>query len=289
VTTQALSRVIRDCLTQVFASGAPNMVEVPFSGGVRLQLARRRVRGTDELLAPFPMRAPTSVWHYLFSSRVDCPDLPEEDRAAVRDEVEAVLFRYLNPLSVAPGVHHTIWLLSETEHSQLARILALSPEEEADFIFLCGASAQWTGPIRGLHKTMGTLAAMLSRHPDFVTGKVVCRPPLTFLFLGETRTLERLPSGGITMDGRMVPARGVFALDTTSYMDALVQVGEEEARDLAVVEFQYAGPCLRAHGPLGIPLYRIPHTITSQAIRSVMVVATGQVLFQALEPALEVQ
>ena len=82
------------------------------------------------------------------------------------------------------------------------------------------------------------------------------------------------------MDGRLVPARGVFALDTTSYLDALVQLGEEEARDLAVVEFVYAGPCLRAHGPLGIPLYRIPHTITSHAIRSVTTVATGKIFFQ---------
>ena len=288
MTTQPLSRAIRECIAQLFATGAPNAIDVPLSSaGVRLKLARKRLRGTDEMLAPFPMRAPNSVTHYLYSSSVLCPDLAEEDQQVLRQDVEAVLFRYFNPLDVAPGVNHTVWLITETEQNQLARTLALSPEEEADFIFLSGAVAQWTGPIRGLHKTMGTLAQMLSRHPDFVTGKVLCRPPVSFLFLGEAKSLRRLPSGGITTDGRTTPGRGVFALDPGGYMDALVQLGEEEARELAVVEFSYGGSCIRAHGPLGIPLYRIPHSIAPQAIRSVAIVATGELHYQAEIPVSE--
>jgi hypothetical protein len=286
VSTQPLSRVIRACIAALFATGAPNAIDKPFSpAGFRLQLCRRRVKGTDELLAPFAVKAPNSVTHYLYASSVVCPDLSAEDQSVIREEVEGILFRYLNPLDVVPGVDHTVWLLSETEQNQLARVMALDPDEEADYIFLAGASAQWTGPIRGLHKTMGTLAALFSRHPDFTTGKVICRPPTSFLFLGEARGLERLPSGGLSSDGRSDPVRGIFALDTASYMDALVQLGEEEARHLAAVEFAYSGQCLRAQGPLGIPLYRIPHTIPPSAILSVTAVATGAIAYQAPAPA----
>lgn len=282
MSTQPLSRVIRECIAALFVTGAPNAIDRPFSpAGFHLQLSKRRVKGADELLAPFMLRAPNSVTHYLYSSSVICPDLAEEDQTAIREEVEGILFRYFNPLDVLPGVEHTVWLLSETEQSQLARVMALDPEEEADYIFLTGSTAQWTGPIRGLHKTMATLAALLSRHPDFATGKVICRPPTSFLFLGEARGLERLPSGGISSDGRSVPVRGILALDTASYMDALVQLGEEEARHLAAVEFTYSGQCMRAQGPLGIPLYRIPHSVPPSAILSVTTVATGAVTFQA--------
>lgn len=282
MSTQPLGRVIRECIAALFATGAPHAIDKPFSpAGFRLQISRRRVKGTDELLAPFAVKAPNSVAHYLYASRVICPDLAADDEAVIREEVESILFRYLNPLDVAPGAEHTVWLLSETEQQQLARVMALDPDEEADYIFLTGATAHWAGPIRGLHKTMGTLAALLSRHPDFVTGKVICRAPTSFLFLGEVRGLERLPSGGISSDGRSEPARGIFALDTASYMDALVQLGEEEARHLAVVEFAYGGQCLRAQGPLGIPLYRIPHNIPPSAILSVTTVATGAITYQA--------
>jgi hypothetical protein len=282
MSTQPLSRVIRECIAALFATGTLNAVDRPFSpAGFRLQFCRRRVKGTDDLLAPFAIKAPNSVTHYLYSSSVILPDLPDEDQAAIRDEVESILFRYLNPLDVVPGVGHTVWLLSETEHNQLARVMALDIDEEADYIFLTGANAQWTGPIRGLHKTMGTLAALLSRHPDFTTGKVICRPPASFLFLGEARGLERLPSGGISSDGRSAPVRGIFALDTASYMDALVQLGEDEARDLAAVEFSYSGQCMRAQSPLGIPLYRIPHSIPPSAILSVTTVAAGTITYQA--------
>lgn len=287
MSTQPLSRVIRECIALLLATGAPNSIDKTISAaGVRLQLHRRRVRGTDDLLAPFAIKAPNSVVHYLYASSVIAPDLPEEDQAILREEVEAILFRYLNPLDAVPGVERTVWLLSETEQSQLARVMALAPDEEADYIFLTGATAQWTGPIRGLHKTMGTLAQMLSRHPDFATGKVICRPPASFLFLGEARGLERLPSGGIGTDGRSMPTRGIFALDTASYMDALIQLGEEEARGLSVVEFSYTGSCIRAHSPLGIPLYRIPHSIPPPSIRSVTIVASGEVAYQAPVPIL---
>lgn len=285
MSTQPLSRLIRECIAHLLATGAPESIDTPFTAaGFHLQLHRRRVRGGDEVLAPFAVRAPNSVTHYLYASRVICPDLAEEDRALLRDEVEAVLFRYLNPLDVLPGRDHTVWLLSETEQHQLARVMALEASDEADYIFLVG-TAQWTGPIRGLHKTMGTLAQMLSRHPDFATGKVLYRPPAGLVFLGEAKGLERMPSGGIGTDGRSVPGRGIFAIDTASYMDALVQLGEAEARELAAVEFSYTGACLRAHGPLAIPLYRIPHSIPPAAIRSVTVVASGDVTYQAGEPS----
>jgi hypothetical protein len=287
VSTQPLKRVIREYLAELNATSAPNTVDRPFSpAGFRLLLSRRRVRGGDDLLAPFPIKAPNSVGHYLYASWVICPDLPEEDREVFREEIDAILFRYLNPLSALEGVERTIWLLSETEQHQLSRVLALSPDEEEDYIFLTGAAAQWTGPIRGLHKTMATLAQLLSRHPDFATGKVICRPPATFLLLGEARALERVPTMGIGTDGRGVPTRGVFALDASSYMDALVQLGEAEARELAAVEFTHTGTCIRAHGPLGIPLYRIPHTIAPGAIRSVTLVGTGEVIYQAGMPEL---
>jgi hypothetical protein len=286
VSTQPLNRVIRELLAQMVATGSPDMLDKPFTpAGFRLVLHRRRLRGSDELLAPFAVRAPNSVTHYLYASSVVCPGLEEADQAVVRDEIEAILFRYLNPLDVIPGYERTVWLLSETEHLQMMRVLALSPEEELDYIFLGGQTAQWTGPIRGLHKTMATLAQMLSRHPDFATGKVICRPPAGFLFLGEVKALERVPTAGIGTDGRSVPTRGIVALDTASYMDALVQLGEEEARDLAVAEFTYTGSCLRAHGPLGIPLYRIPHSVPASAIRSLTAVASGEVLYRSGEPA----
>lgn len=286
MSTQPLNRVIREFLAQMIATGAPDMFDRPFTpAGFRLIMHRRKVRGSDELLAPFAVRAPNSVPHYLYASSVICPGLEEADQAVVRDEIEAILFRYLNPLDVVPGYERTVWLLSETEQVQMARVLALAPEEEADYIFLAGQNAQWTGPIRGLHKTMGSLAQMLSRHPDFATGKVICRPPALFLFLGEVKALERVPSAGIGTDGRSLPTRGVFALDAASYIDALVQLGEDEARVLAVAEFTFTGSCLRAHGPLGIPLYRIPHSVPASAIRSMTAVASGEVLYRSGEPA----
>lgn len=284
MSTQPLKRVIRECIAQIVATGAPDSLDYPFSAaGFRLQLQRRRVRGTDELLVPFAIKAPNSVTHHLYASRVVCPDLPEADQEVIRQEIDAILFRYLNPLDVIEDREKSIWLLSETEQSQLLRVMALTPEEEIDYIFMAGQNAQWTGPIRGLHKTMGTLAQMLSRHPDFTTGKVQCRPPAAFLFLGEAKSLERVTTAGIGTDGRNIPTRGLFAIDVNSYMDALVQLGEEEARDLAVAEFTYAGACIRAHGPLGIPLYRIPHHVPPAAIRSLTSVPTAEVLYQAPE------
>ena len=277
MSTQPLHRVIRDLLAQVVVAAPPAALDDAFSpAGFRLRLQRIKLRGTDELLAPFPVRAPASVTHHLYASGINCPNLPDDDLEVLRTEIEAVLFRYLNPLMYVPGFSHTTWLLSETEQQQAARVLSLRPEEEVDFIFQTGHNAQWTGPIRGLHKTMATLAQLLSRHPEFVTGKVVCRPPTTFLFLGDRKGLERVPLAGIGTDGRAAPTRGVFALDPASYMDALIQLGEEEARDLAVAEFSHNGQCLRAHGPLGIPIYRIPHAIPPTAIRSVAAVAGGE-------------
>jgi hypothetical protein len=64
-------------------------------------------------------------------------------------------------------------------------------------------------------------------------------------------------------------------------MDALIQLGEEEARELAVVEFMHTGYCLRAQGPLGIPIYRIPHVIPASAVRSVTMVAGNEVIYKA--------
>jgi hypothetical protein len=51
-----------------------------------------------------------------------------------------------------------------------------------------------------------------------------------------------------------------------------------------VAEFSYTGSCLRALGPLGIPLYRIPHSVPASAIRSLAAVATGEVTYRS-EPA----
>jgi hypothetical protein len=264
------------------ATGAPPVLDAPFSpAGFRIVLARTRVRGTDDALGMFSMRAPTSVTHYLWSDRVICPGLAEADADVFREEIEAILFRYLNPLDVLHGRERTIWLLSETEQSQLARVMALPQEDELDYIFMTGVNSQWTGPVRGLHKTMATLVQMLSRHPDFVTGKAVCRAPVSFVFLGDTQSLERAPSSGISIDGRTSPIRGVFAVDTTSYMDALIQVGEEEARTLAAVEFAFTGTCIRAQGPLGIPIYRIPHAIHADAVRSITIVDGNRVTFEA--------
>ena len=59
------------------------------------------------------------------------------------------------------------------------------------------------------------------------------------------------------------------------------QLGEEEARELAVVEFTHNGHCLRAQGPLGIPIYRIPHVIPASAVRSVTMVASKEVIYEA--------
>jgi hypothetical protein len=282
MSTQPLDRVIREFLARMVATGAPTAIDQPFSpAGFRIVLARKRVRGSEDLLASFTVRAPSSVTHYLWSSKVVCPGLPEPDAEVVRENLETILFRYLNPLDVIRGVDRTLWLLSETEHSQLTRVLALAPEDEADFIFLTGTSAQWTGPIRGLHKTMATLAQLLSRHPDFATGKVLCRPAVRFIFLGDARGIDRLTSTGIGVDGRNIPSRGIFALDTSSYMDALIQVGEEDARDLAAVEFLYSGSCIRAQGPLGIPLYRIPHAVAASAIQSITQVDGNRQIFEA--------
>ena len=282
MTTLPLHRIIRDLLARVVIAAPPATVDEPFSSaGFRLRLQRIKLRGADEVLTRFAVRAPISVTHHVYSSTVTCPGLAEEDAAVLRDEIEAVLFRYLNPLTIAPGASHTSWLLSETEQQQAARVLAAPPEDELDQIFQTGPKAHWTGPIRGLHKTMATLAHLLSRHPEFVTGKLICRPPATFLFLGDRKSIERTPLAGIGADGRPEPTRGIFAIDPASYMDALVQLGEEEARDLAVAEFGHNGQCLRAHGPLGIPIYRIPHAIPSSAIRSVTAVAGNQVLFAA--------
>jgi hypothetical protein len=277
--------MIREFLAQLVATGSSMALDKPFSpAGFRLQLHRKRVRGTDEILAPFAIRAPVSVTHHLYASSVVCPDLPDADREALTDDVEAILFRYLNPLDAIFGKHRTLWVLSETEQNQLMRVMALTPEEEADYVLLAGPQAQWTGPTRGLHKTMANLAQMLSRHPDFATGKVVCKPPATFLFLADANGVERAPTLGITADGRGLPSRGIFALDTASYMDALVQLGEEEARGLGVVEFRFSGSCLRASGPLGIPLYRIPHAIPASSIVSVSMVAGNEILFPAATP-----
>ena len=282
VTTLPLHRVIRDVLARVVLAAPPAAIDEPFSpAGFRLQLQRLKVRGTDEILTRFAARAPMSVTHHLYSGTVTCPGLSDEDAAVLRDEIEAIVFRYLNPLAVALGNGHTTWLLSETEQQQAARVLALPPGEEVDYIFQTGSVAHWTGPIRGLHKTMATLAHVLSRHPEFVTGKLLCRTPTTFLFLGDRKNLERTPLTGIGADGRPEPTRGIFAIDPASYMDALVQLGEEEARELAVTEFAHNGQCLRGHGPLGIPIYRIPHAIPSSAIRSVTAVAGNQVLYEA--------
>ncbi len=264
------------------ATGAPPVLDAPFSpAGFRIVLARNRIRGTDDALSMFSMRAPTSVTHYIWSSQVICPGLSDEDSAVFRDEIEAILFRYLNPLDVVHGRERTVWLLSETEQSQLARVMALPPEDELDYIYMAGPSAQWAGPVRGLHKTMATLVQLLSRHPDFVTGKAVCRIPVSFIFLGDAQSLERVPSAGISVDGRTAPIRGVFAIDTSSYMDALVQLGEEEARDLVAVEFAFSGTCIRAQGPLGIPMYRIPHAIHADAVRSITIVNGNRVTFEA--------
>jgi len=264
------------------ATGAPPVLDTPFSpAGFRIVLARNRVRGTDDALSVFSMRAPTSVTHYIWSSLVVCQGLAEDDAAVFRDEIEAILFRYFNPLDVLHGRERTMWLLSETEQNQLARVMALPPEDELDYIFMAGATSQWTGPVRGLHKTMATLAQILSRHPDFVTGKAVCRVPVNFIFLSDAQSLERAPSAGISIDGRTSPVRGIFAIDTNSYMDALVQLGEEEARELAAVEFSFSGTCIRAQGPLGIPIYRIPHAIHADAVRSVTIVNGNRVAFES--------
>jgi hypothetical protein len=281
VSTQPLHRVVRDLLAPFVTGTPPATIDEPFSpAGFRLRIQRIRVRGTDELLAPFSIRAPASVTHHLYSTSISCPGLPEEDANVVRAEIEATIFRYLNPLTYAPGQHHTVWLLSETEQQQATRVLTLRPEDEAAYIFQAGQTAQWTGPTRGLHKSMATLAQFLSRHSDFVTGKLLCRPPAGFLFLGDRKSLERAPQTGISTDGRAEPTRGVFAIDQASYLDALIQLGEEEARDLAVAEFTHNGQCLRAHGPLGIPIYRIPHLIPASAIRSVTVVAENEVVYE---------
>jgi hypothetical protein len=287
VNTQPLQRVIRDCIARMVATGAPATLDLPVNAaGFRLILARQRVRGTDEALLSFDLRAPASVTHYLWSSSVVSPGLADDDRDVFRDEVESVLFRYLNPLAVIPGQDRTVWLLSETENIQLARVMALPVDQELDYIFLTAAAAQWTGPVRGLHKTMATLAQTLSRHPDFVTGKAVCRPPTSFLFLGDVHGVERAPSAGIGVDGRNSPMRGIFALDTSSYMDALVQLGEDEARELAAVQFSFSGTCLRAQGPLAIPIYRIPHAVQPAAVRSVTMVNGNRVIFEAASPSI---
>ena len=278
---QPLHRVVRDLLARVVTAGAPAVIDEPLSAaGFRVRVQRARVRGADDVLAPFPVRAPASVTHHLYSSTVSCPGLAEQDAAVIRSEVEATLFRYLNPLIFVPGQSRTVWLLSETEQQQAARVLALRAEEEGDFIFQTGPIAQWNGPGRGLHKTMAALAQLLSRHSDFATGKLICRPPAGFLFLGDRKSLERAPRAGIGTDGRPEPTRGIFAIDRASYLDALIQLGEEEAGDLAVVEFMHNGQCLRAHGPLGIPIYRIPHGIPASAVRSVTAVAGNEVLYE---------
>ena len=282
MSTQPLHRVVRDILARVVGAGAPAEIDELLSpAGFRLRLQRARLRGTDELLALFPVRAPAGVTHHVYSSSVSCPGLPEADAAVIRAEVEATLYRYLNPLTYVPGQSRTVWLLSETEQQQSARVLALRPEEEGDFILQVGPKAQWTGPARGAHKTMAALAQILSRHPDFATGKLICRPPAAFLFLGDRLSLERAPRLGVGTDGRPEPTRGVFAIDRSSYLDALIQLGEEEARELAVIEFTHNGHCLRAQGPLGIPIYRIPHVISASAVRSVTMVAGNEVLFEA--------
>jgi hypothetical protein len=282
MSAQPLSQILREYIARMVATGGPSELDAALSGDeLRICLAHKRVRGTDELLAPFSIRAPASVTHHLWSSTIACPDFSTEDRIAVRDDIEAILFRYLNPLDVIRGNDRSVWLLSETERNQLTRVMALASEDELDYIFMVGPNAQWTGPIRGLHKTMATLAQLLSRHPDFTTGKVVCKQSATFLFLGDARALDRVVSSGIGVDGRNVPSRGIFALDSNSYMDALVQLGEDEARDLAAVEFSYDGTCVRALGPLGIPLYRIPHAVPSTAIRSIAQVNGNKVLFEA--------
>ncbi|MGH2408731.1 MAG: hypothetical protein ACRDGS_00035, partial [Chloroflexota bacterium] len=133
MTTLPLHRVIRDLLAPVVLSSPPARIDEPFSpAGFRLQLQRIKVRGTDEVLARFAARAPISVIHHLYACTVTCPGLPDEDAAVLRDEIEAVLFRYLNPLAFAPGTGHTTWLLSETEQQQAARVLALPPGEEVN-------------------------------------------------------------------------------------------------------------------------------------------------------------
>ncbi|MDB5059126.1 MAG: hypothetical protein JWO59_2598 [Chloroflexi bacterium] len=284
MSTQPLNLIVREFVAQLVATGGPTILDRPFSpAGFRIILGRKRVRGTEELLAPFGVRAPSGVTHYLWSSSVVAPGLAEADSDALRDEIETILFRYLNPLDLRRGRERTVWLLSETEQNQLARVMALPATEEADYIFIAGPNAQWTGPIRGLHKTMATLAHLLSRHPDFSTGKVMCKPPTTFLFLGEARGMDRVVTTGIGVDGRNVPSRGIFAVDTNSYMDALVQLGEDEARDLAAVEFYYTGNCTRAQGPLGIPLYRIPHPVPASSIRSITQVNGNKITYEASE------
>jgi hypothetical protein len=282
MSTQPLNLIVRDYVAQMVATGGPALIDRQFSpAGFHIVLGRKRVRGTDELLAPFDVRAPAGVTHYLWSSSVVCPGLPEDDTAALRDEIETILFRYLNPLDLHRGRSRTVWLLSETEQSQLSRVMALSADEEADYVFMTGPNAQWTGPIRGLHKTMATLAHLLSRHPDFTSGKVICKRPMTLLFLGEARGMDRVASSGIGVDGRNVPSRGIFALDANSYMDALVQLGEDEARDLAAIEFSYVGNCTRAQGPLGIPIYRIPHPVSATSVRSITLVNGNKVTYEA--------
>jgi hypothetical protein len=279
---QPLNRVIRGFLAQMVAAGAPPLLDEPFSpAGFRMVLARKRTRGNEDLLAPFAVRAPASVTHYLWSSSVICADLPMEDRDIVRDEIETILYRYLNPLDVVKGANRTLWLLSESEQSQLVKVMSMSPDAELGYLFATGPTAQWTGPVRGLHKAMAALAQVLSRHPDFVTGKAICRAPTTLLFLAESRGLDKVSTAGIGVDGRSVPGRGVFAIDTSSYMDALVQFGEDAARDLAAVEFSFAGTCIRAHGPLGIPLYRVPHAILASNVRSIILVDGNRAIYEA--------
>ncbi len=282
MSTQPLHRVVRDLLARLVVPGGPTEIDEPLSpAGFRLRLQRSRLRGADEILALFPVRAPAGVAHHVYSGSVSCPGLPEADAAVIRAEVEATLYRYLNPLTYIPGQSRTVWLLSETEQQQASRVLALRPEDEGNFIFQSGPKAQWAGPARGAHKTMATLAQILSRHPEFATGKLVCRPPAAFLFFGDRPSLERAPRLGVGTDGRPEPTRGVFAVDRSSYLDALIQLGEEEARELAVVEFTHNGHCLRAQGPLGIPIYRIPHVISASAVRSVTMVAGNEILYEA--------
>jgi len=286
MTTQPLSRLIREILAQLLSTGAPSVLDQQFSSaGFRLALTRKRVRGTDEILSQFVIRAPVSVTHYVYSSLVTCPELAESDHALIRDEIDTILFKYLNPLDVLRGSDRTLWLLSETEQNQMARVVALPPADEADFIFLTGPAAHWTGPIRGFHKTMATLAQLLSRHPDFATGKVICKPPASFLFFSESEGIERVTGAGIGIDGRNAPSRGIFALDTNSYMDALVQLGEDEARQLAAVEFLYAGSAIRAQSPLSIPLYRIPHAVPALDVRSITIVDGNKSVYEATSPA----
>jgi len=277
-------QIVRQLLREIAAvpsDGQPRASSTQLSDPrLYLRVSHRELPPGDPLIEQSPVVSTSSARHHLYESFVlplPTADADGSDDGGAQEAMYDALYTLTTPVYSYSYGDSRGWLVTDSAYEMLLNLLALRAEEEQTYVAKSFARSTWTGNNRGMHEPAGVLVRQATRHPAFATEELLFRQPTTLLFLTHRGYLNAVKRYGISPDMQELPTRGFYAVDTDSYPDCRALLSR--INGLVAVEFTYQGPCMRGFSPLNIPLYRIPETIPTEAIRAIIDAATNRDLW----------